>query len=130
MYNYANGFSNYWHIAHLGARAAGGAGLVIVEATAVEASGRISPQDLGIWTDAHTAPLRHVAEAIKLHGATAGIQIGHAGRKANTTRPWRTKDDNADAVNPDWDVVGPSAIAYSPKHILEPLNPRPLGSYI
>lgn len=79
MYSYADGFSNDWQVLHLGARAAGGAGLVIAEATAVEARGRITFFDAGIWSDTHIAPLARVVDAIKLGGAVPGIQIARAG---------------------------------------------------
>jgi len=88
MYSYSDGFSNDWQVIHLGARAAGGAGLVIAEATAVEAWGRITPHDAGIWSDEHIEPLTRVTRVIKENGAVAGIQIAHAGRKASTNRPW------------------------------------------
>jgi NADPH2 dehydrogenase len=77
-----------WHTVHLGARAVGGAGLVILEATAVEARGRISPWDLGIWEDAHVPALARLASLIEAHGAVAGIQLAHAGRKGSLDRPW------------------------------------------
>src|SRR5512141_1262494 len=88
QYSYVDGFSNDWQLVHLGARAAGGAGLVIAEASAVEARGRITPDDLGIWSDAHVEPLARLTRYIKSQGAVPGIQIAHAGRKASTTRPW------------------------------------------
>src|SRR5512135_984787 len=88
MYSYTDGFSNDWQVIHLGARAAGGAGLIIAEATAVEARGRITPYDAGIWSDAHIEPLCRVTAAIKASGAAACVQIAHAGRKASTNRPW------------------------------------------
>ena len=89
QYSYTDGFSNDWQVVHLGARAAGGAGLVISEATAVEARGRITPYDVGIWSDAQVEPLMRVTRFIKSHGAVAGIQIAHAGRKACTDAPWK-----------------------------------------
>src|SRR5512140_2675074 len=88
QYSAQDGFANDWHLVHLGSRAVGGAGLVIAEATAVEARGRLSPQGLGIWTDAHVAPLARIAAFLEMHGAAAGIQLAHAGRKASTSRPW------------------------------------------
>jgi len=113
MYSYTDGFSNDWQVIHLGARAAGGAGLVIAEATAVEARGRITPQDAGIWSDEHIEGLARVTQVIKDNGAVAGIQIAHAGRKASTRRPW----DNGKPVLPGepsgWEVVGPSPVAFS-----------------
>ncbi len=88
QYSYQDGFSNDWQLAHLGARAIGGAGLVIAEASAVLPEGRITPNDVGIWTDEHIEPLEKVTDFLKRNGAVAGIQIAHAGRKACTNRPW------------------------------------------
>src|SRR5881398_197517 len=88
QYSSDDGFATDWHFVHLGSRAVGGAGLVIVEATAVEARGRISPQDLGIWSDAHAEPLARIAAFMRAQGAAPGIQLAHAGRKASTWRPW------------------------------------------
>lgn len=113
MYSYTDGFSNDWQIIHLGARAAGGAGLVIAEATAVEARGRITPHDLGIWSDEHIEALARMTRVVRENGAVAGIQIAHAGRKASTQRPW----DGGKLIPPDapfgWQVVGPSPVAYN-----------------
>jgi len=112
QYSYVDGISNEWQVVHLGARAAGGAGLVIAEATAVEARGRITPHDAGIWSDAHVEPLQRVTGFIKQQGAVAGIQIAHAGRKASTQRPW----DGGRPIPPGdpggWAVVGASPIAF------------------
>jgi 2,4-dienoyl-CoA reductase-like NADH-dependent reductase (Old Yellow Enzyme family) len=117
MYSYENGMSNDWQVIHLGARAAGGAGLIIAEATAVEPRGRITPYDMGIWTDAHIEPLERVTRVIKNNGAVAGIQIAHAGRKASTNRPWV---NGGKPILPDqpegWQVVGPSPIPYNEEH--------------
>ncbi len=109
-----DGAPSDWHTVHLGARAHGGAGLVILEATAVEARGRISAHDLGIWDDTHVPALARLASLIEKAGAVAGIQIAHAGRKASTARPW----DGGQPLHADeggWPVVGPSAIAFSPR---------------
>lgn len=113
QYSSENGLANDWHLVHLGARAVGGAGLVISEATAVEARGRISPGDLGLWSDEQIAPLARVTSFIRAHGAVAGVQLAHAGRKAATARPWdggRPLDDAAGG----WPVVGASALAFDP----------------
>src|SRR5580698_4694181 len=83
-YSCENGFANDWHLVHLGSRAVGGAGLVITEATAVAPNARISPQDLGIWSDAHIAPLARITSFLHSQGSAAGIQLAHAGRKAST----------------------------------------------
>lgn len=88
QYSSVDGLANTWHLVHLGARAVGGAGLVISEATSVTPEGRISPEDLGIWTDAHAEALAPIARFIKEQGSVAGIQLAHAGRKASTRRPW------------------------------------------
>ncbi len=106
-----DGFADDWHLVHLGSRAAGGVGLVVVEATAVAAEGRITPGDLGIWSDAHTDPLARIARFVHSQGAVAGIQLAHAGRKASCDLPW-----NGGAGLPPgrggWPVVGPSAVAF------------------
>jgi 2,4-dienoyl-CoA reductase-like NADH-dependent reductase (Old Yellow Enzyme family) len=88
QYSSTEGFVNDWHLVHLGSRAAGGAGLVFTEATAVDARGRISPADLGIWDDQHVPGLQRVAAFVRAQGAVAGIQLAHAGRKASTAPPW------------------------------------------
>ena len=116
QYSYSDGFSNDWQVVHLAARAVGGAGLVIAEATAVEARGRITPFDAGIWSDAHIDPLRRVVNTIKENGAVPGIQIAHAGRKACVDRPW-TGDKPVKPGDPLWwGVVGASPIAFSEEH--------------
>src|SRR5512132_1998154 len=88
QYSARDGLADDWHLVHLGSRAVGGAGLVIAEATAVTADGRISPGDLGIWSDRHIEPLARVASFIQSQGAVAGIQLAHAGRKASRDLPW------------------------------------------
>jgi 2,4-dienoyl-CoA reductase-like NADH-dependent reductase (Old Yellow Enzyme family) len=100
-----------WHLAHLGARAAGGAGLVFTEAVAVEARGRISPADLGIWDDAHVPGLARLTAFIKAQGAVAGIQLAHAGRKASTAPPWQGGGPLAPGDG-GWPVVAPSAVPF------------------
>ena len=87
-YSSTDGFANDWHFVHLGSRAVGGAGLVFTEATAVTPEGRISPQDLGIWSDEHIEPLARIVRFIHEQGSIAGMQLAHAGRKASTYRPW------------------------------------------
>src|SRR5450759_5326708 len=87
-YSSTDGFANDWHLVHLGSRAAGGAGMVLTEATAVTAEGRISPQDLGIWKDDHIEFLSRITRFIHSQSSVAGIQLAHAGRKASTYRPW------------------------------------------
>ncbi len=103
-----DGRATDWHLHHLAARAAGGVGLVISEATAVEARGRISPEDLGLWDDAQVEPLRRVAAAVQAQGAAFGVQLAHAGRKAGTYRPWAGKRGPAAEADGGWPdrVVG------------------------
>ncbi|HEY6876372.1 MAG TPA: NADH:flavin oxidoreductase/NADH oxidase [Polyangiales bacterium] len=105
-----DGLPTRWHEVHLGARAAGGAGLILLEATAVEARGRISGHDLGLWTDAQVAPLAQLAALIEELGAVAGIQLAHAGRKGSLHRPW----DGGRPLQNGWPVVAPSALAFAP----------------
>lgn len=112
QYSCDDGFATDWHLVHLGSRAIGGAGLIIAEATAVEARGRISPGDLGLWKDEHIAPLARIARFIKDHGAVPGIQIAHAGRKASCERPWDGGAQIHDARG--WTCVAPSAIPFNP----------------
>lgn len=111
QYSAIDGLANDWHLVHLGSRAAGGAGVVIVEATAVEPRGRISPQDLGLWNDDQAAALAPIAAVIESHGAVPGIQIAHAGRKAATARPWEGGAPLADADG-GWEPAGPSPIPF------------------
>ncbi len=111
MYSCEVGIANDWHLVHLGSRAAGGAGLVITEATAVEARGRISPQDLGIWKDEHIEPLARIVRFIVSQGAVPGMQIAHAGRKASTARPWEGHHP-VDASQGGWQPIGASPIAF------------------
>ncbi|MCX6047844.1 MAG: NADH:flavin oxidoreductase/NADH oxidase [Chloroflexi bacterium] len=111
QYSSEDGFATDWHLVHLGARAVGGAGLVIVEASAVQANGRISPHDLGIWQDEHVAKLRSITEFMASQGAVPGIQLAHAGRKANTARPWEGGQPLPNPHN-SWQIVAPSAMPF------------------
>ena len=115
QYSSVNGFANDWHVVHLGARAVGGAGLIITEAAAVLAHGRISPQDLGIWSDAHVEGLARVTHFASAHGAVPSIQLAHAGRKANTRRPWEGGQPIPDP-NETWRIVGASAVPFKEGH--------------
>jgi len=113
QYSCEDGAANDWHFVHLGSRAVGGAGLVIVEATAVTPEGRISPGDMGLWKDAHVEPLKRIVSFLQQNGSRAGIQLAHAGRKASTARPWEggRKVEPADG---GWsEVFAPSAIPFS-----------------
>ncbi|MBC7927897.1 MAG: NADH:flavin oxidoreductase/NADH oxidase [Bryobacteraceae bacterium] len=112
QYSCEDGFATDWHLVHLGSRAVGGAGLVMVEATAVEARGRITHADLGLWKDEHIAPLQKIAAFISSQGAVAGIQLAHAGRKASTHLPWEGGAAIAPADPNGWQVVAPSAVPF------------------
>ncbi|QDI91456.1 NADH:flavin oxidoreductase/NADH oxidase [Salicibibacter halophilus] len=118
QYSSDDGFPNDWHLVHLGSRAVGGAGLVIAEASAVEARGRISAEDLGIFSDQHIEAFQRVTDFIKAQGAVPGIQLAHAGRKASTYAPWKREDYGVNLPDDDggWEVVGPSAIPFSEKY--------------
>ncbi len=111
QYSSENGFPNDWHFVHLGSRAVGGAGMVMVEATAVTAEGRISPADSGIYLDDHVQPFAKIAHFLKQYGAVPGIQLAHAGRKASVNKPWEG-DDHIDATQGGWDIIAPSAVAF------------------
>ncbi len=111
QYSSDDGFANDWHLVHLGSRAAGGAALVVAEASAVEARGRISPQDLGIWKDEHIENLARIAAFVKARGAVPGIQIAHAGRKGSTRVPW----EGGAPISPEqggWQTVAPSPVPF------------------
>jgi 2,4-dienoyl-CoA reductase-like NADH-dependent reductase (Old Yellow Enzyme family) len=102
QYSSENGFPNDWHFVHLGSRAVGGAGLVIVEATAVSPEGRISPADSGIYLDEHVPAFAHITTFLKQHGAVPGIQLAHAGRKASASKPWEG-DRHLETDEGGWD---------------------------
>ncbi len=117
QYSSDEGFPNDWHLVHLGSRAVGGAGLVIVEATGVTPDGRISPRDMGIWSDAHGEALGRIARFVKAQGAAAGIQLAHAGRKASTAPP----SDGGLGISPEhggWTPVAPSAIPFADGYLM------------
>lgn len=114
QYSSDNGFATDWHLVHLGAFASGGAGLVLTEATAVSPEGRISPQDLGIWDDAHIPVLRRITDFCRAQGAVVGVQLAHAGRKASTRRPWEQPGGAVPVSEGGWDnVMAPSAVTFA-----------------
>src|SRR5215213_8471769 len=116
-YSSVDGFSNDWHLVHLGSRAVGGAALVMTEAAAVRADGRISPQDLGIYDDGHGAGLARIVRFIHGQRAYAGIQLAHAGRKGSTLRPWEAAAGKPAAVPREdggWVPVGPTDEPFTP----------------
>src|SRR6187399_1001051 len=102
MYSSTDGLANEWHLVHLGARAAGGAALVIAEATAVSPEGRISIHDAGLWSDAHIEPIARVNHFVAAQGAVPGLQLAHAGRKASAERPWEGRAHIPDGEPGGW----------------------------
>jgi 2,4-dienoyl-CoA reductase-like NADH-dependent reductase (Old Yellow Enzyme family) len=113
QYMATDGLVSDWHLSHYAALARGGVGLVVVEATAVSPEGRITPGDLGIWSDDHAAGLAAIAASISKAGAVPGIQMGHAGSKASHARPW---EGGAPLVSGGWKISAPSAIPFVPEH--------------
>ena len=118
QYSSVDGFPTTWHLVHLGSHAVGGAGLVMMEASAVTADGRISPGDMGLWREDHAAALKPITQFIKSQGAIPAIQIAHAGRKASVAAPWL----GGNPLSPSqggWEVRGPSPLPFGPQ------SPRP-----
>jgi 2,4-dienoyl-CoA reductase-like NADH-dependent reductase (Old Yellow Enzyme family) len=115
-YSAKDGHPQTWHLVHLGSRAVGGAAVVIAEATGVQEIGRISPQDTGIYLDAHVDSWRPIAKFIEEHGAVPGIQLAHAGRKASTAVPWRGGKGLSPAEG-GWTPVAPSAVKFDEGYI-------------
>jgi 2,4-dienoyl-CoA reductase-like NADH-dependent reductase (Old Yellow Enzyme family) len=122
QYSSRDGLPTDWHLVHLGSRAVGGAGMVMVEASAVTPEGRISPDDSGIWSDAHAEAFQRITRFIGEHGAVPGIQLAHAGRKAGTDLPWR----GGKPLGPEgggWTPVAPSAVPFADGY----MTPRELS---
>lgn len=118
QYSAQDGFANDWHLMHLGQFAAGKAGAIIQEATAVSPEGRISDWDLGLWKDEHIEKYKQITDFIKSQGSIAGIQLAHAGRKASSGRPWGNKRTYQPDEEHGWQTVAPSA---TPFHSKDPL---------
>ena len=114
QYSSREGVADDWHLVHLGARAIGGAALVIAEATAVTPAGRITPGCAGIWGEQHIDPLARVTRFIKAHGAVPGIQLAHAGRKGSAALPWQGGANLPDGAG-GWPTLAPSALAFDSK---------------
>ncbi|MBI5008676.1 MAG: NADPH dehydrogenase NamA [Bacteroidia bacterium] len=112
QYSSKDGFPGDWHLVHYGTRATGGAGLIIQEATAVAPEGRITPGDLGIWSDEHIPGYQLVVRFIKQHGAVPAIQLAHAGRKASCDLPWKG-GKQLDLNNGGWQTIAPSDIPFT-----------------
>ena len=116
-YSSIDGFASDWHLVHLGSRAVGGAAAILTEAIAVLPEGRISPQDLGIWKDAHIEMLSRIARFVREQGALMGVQLAHAGRKGSTYRPW--SGSGAIPVSEGgWMPLAPSAIPFDPSYAM------------
>jgi 2,4-dienoyl-CoA reductase (NADPH2) len=114
QYSAVDGMADDWHLVNVGSRAAGGVGLAVVEATAISPEGRISPGDLGIWSDAHAQALERTAAFTERMGAVPGIQLAHAGRKASCRVPWEGGGQiPLDAGG--WQTLGPSAVPFAEK---------------
>jgi len=113
QYSYVDGLSNDWQFVHLGSRAVGGAGTVFAEATAVSPEGRITPGDLGLWSEAHIAPLARIAAFVKAQGAVPAIQLAHAGRKASMPEPWAPNPNALPASEGGWQAVAPTTEPFS-----------------
>lgn len=112
QYSAVDGVPGDWHLVHLGARAVGGFGLVLTEAAAVAADGRISPQDAGIWDDEQARVWSRIVDFVHDQGAAIGVQLAHAGRKASTYRPWADAHGSVLATDGGWVTSGPSGVAY------------------
>jgi 2,4-dienoyl-CoA reductase-like NADH-dependent reductase (Old Yellow Enzyme family) len=120
-----DGMPTDWHLAHLVSRSVGGAGLIITEASAVVPEGRITPGDVGIWSDAHIAPHARIAEAVHATGGVAGIQIAHAGRKASRKAPW-----GVGPAEPSWVCNAPSAEAFEGFAVPHAMTEAEIGATI
>ena len=116
QYSSEDGFSNNWHLVHLGSRAAGGAGLVMTEAAAISPEGRISPNDLGIWKDDHIEGLLKITNFVKEMNSIPAIQIAHSGRKGSTRKPWE-EGYSVSGNEGGWKPVGPSSIPFDNKSV-------------
>lgn len=128
QYSATDGLPDNWHLVHLGSRAVGGAALVIAEATAVSAEGRISPSDVGLWNDAQREAWQPITRFIAAQGAVAGVQLAHAGRKASTLRPW---EGSGPVKEGGWATVAPSALPFDADwHTPQALDERGLRKVV
>lgn len=112
QYSAEDGVPNHWHLVHLGSRAVGGAALVMAEATAISAAGRISPGDTGLWNSTHVEAFRPITQFVRDQGSIAAVQLAHAGRKASTRAPWRKGSRALKADEGAWETMAPSALAF------------------
>lgn len=116
QYSAQAGVASPWHLVHYGGLAQGGAGLILVEATAVRPEGRISPEDLGLWSDAQAEALAPIARFMAGQGAVPGIQLAHAGRKACTRAPWRGAGGTIPGAEGGWQPLAPSPLPFDAQH--------------
>lgn len=130
QYSAVDGMPNDWHHVHLAQFASGGAGLVMAEATAVSPEGRISPEDAGIWSDAHAEAWAPIVAAVRARGAIAGMQLGHAGRKASTYSPFASRRGSVPEDEGGWRSVAPSAIPYAGYAEPEALSEREVEAVV
>ena len=112
QYSATDGVPNDWHLVHLGQFAAGGAGLVFTEASAVVPEGRITPEDAGLWNDEQAQAWGRVVDFVHTQGAAIGVQLAHAGRKASTYRPWAATQGSVAPEDGGWATQGPSRVAF------------------
>jgi 2,4-dienoyl-CoA reductase-like NADH-dependent reductase (Old Yellow Enzyme family) len=117
QYSSHDGLANAWHLVHLGSRAVGGAGLIMVEATAVSPEGRISPKDCGLWSESHVEAFAPITSFITEQGAVPGVQLAHAGRKGSCAVPWQGGAP-LDVTSGGWQPLAPSAIPFDTGHPL------------
>jgi 2,4-dienoyl-CoA reductase-like NADH-dependent reductase (Old Yellow Enzyme family) len=131
-YSSEDGFANDWHLVHLGSRAVGGAGTVLTEANAVLPEGRISPADLGIWSDAHIENLARIVGFLRQHGAIAGTQLAHAGFKASTPAPWLRDGQSVPIAEGGWrPVYSSTSKPFTPESIQpEALTPEGIAGVV
>lgn len=131
MFCSEDGIPSDWHFVHYGTRAIGGAGLLIQEATAVAPEGRISPGDLGIWSDKHAEAFKRITAFVKAQGAIPGVQLAHAGRKASVTIPWLGGDRPLAKQEGAWQTIGPSPVAFAPSFpVPREMTPKDLDEVV
>jgi 2,4-dienoyl-CoA reductase-like NADH-dependent reductase (Old Yellow Enzyme family) len=126
QYSSYDGFPNDWHFVHLASRAVGGAGLVFTEASAVTPEGRISPDDLGIWSDAHVGAFGRIVRFVKGEGSAIGMQLAHAGRKGSTHRPHGGQGAVAESEG-GWQPIGPTDVPFAEQHLRGDIRLRTRG---
>jgi len=130
QYSSEDGFASDWHLVHLGGRAVGGAALVFTEATAVLPEGRISPQDLGLWSDEHVEALARIVRFVHEQGSHAGMQLAHAGRKGSTYRPWAGRPGSVAPAHGGWAALAPSAVAFEGFAVPEALDEQGIRNVV